>query len=182
MTMPTSAVVGAEYRNAAFEARAQYQAATEAIRNDRTLSDEGKQTQLADWRTKTEQTIADLERRETQAVQGRISDLKGQLLDRPTWEDADPINYRDATQRATALTDEQSAIALLTQSMDDRDTILTRAVLRAGYDNRWPEVINTYTARNPHRYNAAEELWELTTTNAKDQLMNDILRGMTYGL
>lgn len=134
----------------------------ESITTSPDLTTDAKQRLIDEARQTSEQKLADIRRREDKARADRITDLRRRLVGRPIADTASEISWRDAADRVERLDNEDHAITLLRQAIDNADKPLVRTILRAGYDHGWAEVINTYTAAHRLDYDDAEELWSLT--------------------
>lgn len=169
------------YRDEAASVRAAHNADIKAISESTELTVEAKQRHIAERHAANEKRLNEIRNREDTAREDRISELRLRLVKRRPTDSSDDISWRDAADRAERLETEPQAISVLRQAIDNIDKPLMRSVLRAGYDNGWADVINTYTAANRGDYEDAEELWSLTrprTTSSHDvaqQLFKDMM-------
>jgi hypothetical protein len=148
-----------------------YAAAEEAIRADTRLTPEARNEDIRRLHAQTQAELDALRTKGDTDKEARIRELRLDLTSRSVLEGTDPsltISYRDAFERAARLEDEPDAIALMVQANDSRDIPLERAILGRAYDQRWADVVNTYTAAHPVYLDRAEELWTLTTSTGLD--------------
>lgn len=150
------------YRDEAENVRVTHRHNVESITNSVDLNIDAKQRLIAEARQTSEQKLADIRRREDKAREDRVTDLRRRLVGRPIADTASEISWRDAADRVERIDNEETAITVLRQAIDNADKPLIRTILRAGYDRGWAEVINTYTAAHRLDYDDAEELWSLT--------------------
>jgi len=136
---------------------------TEAVRNDRKLTPEGKLTKIARSYLDTKKTINDLKAAELQARTSRTNDLRRQLFGNTATDPQHAISYRDAHERVSSLSarDENKALALLDRAELSGDQILVKALISRAVEAGWVNVANTYIEAHPYEGQKLEELWEM---------------------
>lgn len=159
------------YVNKATEIRDTFIRGVMSTRSDSSLSAEGKYTQIKDL---YERSTAELEqngRAATEDIRNRVLKLQRTLFGADVSTSHDAISFRDATDRAQAITTEAEATASMESANLSGDTVLQSALLKRAYDaqaingNPWTNVIDAYRTARPDNADATQELLELTTPN-----------------
>ena len=156
-----------KFQEAAFAVKEDYELKAAVIKADTKLSPVGKNEELADLRQRTEAKLAELQAQQQRDYTAKRERLTSKLLDRNALEGSDSaatLSWRDAAERVAALEakgDAKSALSLMRSALRTRDTPLEKSLLRAAVENRWSDVVNTYTAARPNRRAEVEELWRI---------------------
>ncbi|AZZ52619.1 hypothetical protein [Rathayibacter festucae] len=146
-----------------------------AIDQDPTLSDQGKEEQKQDYVNQTKGALADLRSQENALVKAKTQELE-RALDATVGDGgADIIAFRDAQDRADRLEEEDDAKRLLSQAIRVGDKSLAFAVFRAGLDKAWPGVRDIFLAEYPQAAETVADLKQLQQYSA-----NGLERTLSY--
>lgn len=172
------------YQDQALAAKSDYRAKTDAINKNPRLTPEGKREALAKLHEDTSARVAEAQAAQQKHHEQRKRDLADKMFKHPVRSD-DPalaMSYRDASDRVSHLVGqpdgELRALTLLRIAIQNDDAPMERCLLRAAYEQRWPEVVNAYTAERSHHYDAAEELWRLTDPHG--DTTQDLINAMAF--
>jgi hypothetical protein len=163
---------------AATTIREQLQARMDQVGSQPGLNRDAQQCLMARAWVKAKADMDALQARVTTNTDARMRVLTGQVWgvdDIPGDKVSASISYRDATDRAQALTDPQDAMALLTTAERSGDELLARAVACQADAYGWDDVAGAYFATRPAKAKQNAELHQLAPSlksmNATDLFM-----------
>lgn len=170
-----------EARAIASNLRADQSAKIAAIRADRTLSDTGKQQQIAQVHLKTRGAIEAQSKRETEAVAKALGDLERRVFGLMPSTPQDVVYYRDAQERVSRFTsdDRTRAGELLHLAHLSGDDILGAAIVRRALAFGWDEIVNAHTEQHPAVATDLKDLSDLQ--HWQSDTNNEIQRQFDYG-
>lgn len=120
-----------------------------AIDNDLSLSDQGRQERIAEQQAyrKTQRSTAMAQ--EKQIITDKITALEKRLDGYVGHSESNIMAFRDAQDRAEAITDKDRAATVMARALRTNDRTLAHALYRRAVENRWTEAQNTFAAENP---------------------------------
>jgi len=128
------------------------------INGDRSLSDEGKQTETAQWKAATKERIDALRNKELAVVDAAIVDRE-RLIDSKMGNTAsDIIAFRDAQDRADRIENADEAQRVLERALRTSDASLAGAVFRRSLSAGWKAPVETLTTARPELAEAVKDL------------------------
>jgi hypothetical protein len=146
-------------RGQALDVKRSYQATIEALRANKDLTDEGRNSQIAAVHAATRDHLGQLRRTETARLQGEREGLQRDLFSglKPGWNStaADVVAIRDAGDRADALKNPADASTALARAHFTHDDSLASAIgqeaaRRSDTDpsqaEAWQEVVGQFVA------------------------------------
>lgn len=168
----------------ALNLRGEYQNLVESIRGDRSLSEHGKQKELARLYIDYKPRMQALEAEENSTKQTRLKTLRRDLFGLSGFADPNTaISYRDAQDRAANIQDEEAAMSLLSRAELSGDTSLAKAVAAKSFESGWSRVINEYADANPTSEAKFQELVDLESYGKGSAGLAQILgAAMIYGV
>lgn len=149
---------------AATTIRENLQARMDQVGSQPGLNRDAQQCLMARVWVKAKADMGALEARVTTNTDARMRVLTGQVWgvdDIPGDRVSASISYRDATDRAQALTGQQAAMALLTTAERSGDELLARAVACQADAAGWDDVAGAYFATRPAKAKQNAELHQL---------------------
>ncbi|WP_449408864.1 hypothetical protein [Microbacterium maritypicum] len=137
-----------------------YNQRVDAIRDNRSLSPEGKSQQIATLYAAGKKRLDDMHAKERSAIASERAALERSIFGSIVTDPSSVIAYRDAQDRATQLREEDSdrASDMLRSATLSNDSTLAAAVLGCGVTlsaspfgvtPRWQRVVDLYAAENP---------------------------------
>lgn len=123
--------------------RDQYARDVDKIRNDSTLSDEGKRIKLAKAYTAMTAKVEALRKAQQDERTSRTATLERRVFGTGS-DPAAVATYRDAVSRAEAVTDEEQARQLLDRAVRIGDTQLAKAVALVATERSYTRVWSSY--------------------------------------
>lgn len=155
-----------------------YQQQIASIRADPSLSDVGRQQQLAAAYIRTRDAVARLQSRATANASTRRDVLIRTLFGLTTTADPNAaISFRDAQDRAAALENPRAAQRLLDQANRTGDEHLAKAIAHRAYEDAWFDVLDKYASTRP---SVEAKLGELVTQ--EPTLASTIGAAMAYAV
>jgi hypothetical protein len=147
------------------------------ISGDRSLSDEGKQEGIAQWKSASKETLDGLRNKELAIVNAAIADRE-KLIDSKMGNTAtDLIAFRDAQDRAERIDSAADAQRVLERALRTDDSSLASAIFRRSLEAGWQSPIDTLAAVRPEIAEAVKDL--ATFSKFRD---NTMARAMFYGI
>lgn len=156
--------------------QARLRARKDAIDADASLSLQGR-TAAKDAATETARTeLAKLRDREKQIVNERIDQINRTLGGFTAGSDPSAIiAFRDAYDRAEAITEPDTALQVLERARTVGDKVLAAALMRRALDQGWRDVYNRYVDAYPDSKSNVEDLRTL-----EEFLKDGFGRTLTY--
>lgn len=148
-------------REKASQASSAYVQARDAINRDPSLSDQGKKERTdaleADRRT---QRLAAMEQ-EKRIISDQIAVIERRLDGFVGYSSESIMAFRDAQDRAEAITDADRAASVMARALRTNDKTLAHALYRRAVDNNWTEARNAFATDNPTVAGLANDVHEL---------------------
>lgn len=126
-----------------------YQRQREAIRQDRLLSNEGKNEQIAAIYATTAARAKELQAKEEKMLSDKLESLQRSLTTQLGSGSSDIIAMRDAEDRADRLEKSSEAARVLERAIRVNDRSLAHAIVRRASDAGWTDVVNQAAAAYP---------------------------------
>lgn len=146
--------------------------AINAIDNDPTLSEQGKQERTAELEatrsTQRKAWIAD----EKAIITNKITELERRLDGFVGYTSENIMAFRDAQDRAENISDPEKAATVMARALRTNDRTLAHALYRRAVEQRWEEARRAFAADNPvvaqlvHDVHKLHELHDSTFTRA----------------
>ncbi|MGW9184828.1 hypothetical protein [Agromyces sp. NPDC055661] len=131
----------------------------DGIRNDRTLSDEGKNDRIATEYVARLAAVESWQARESDAVLARRTELERKLLGwEPTTDVATIRARRESTELADALDDPRDALTAYEEAKLRSDALHVQAIFARALRAGWLAIVNDYVSEHPIALAAAQEL------------------------
>lgn len=162
MTLDTLSATLTTLREEADTVRAVHVAKIRSIDANERMTMLAKREEVSAVREATRAKLADLERREDAAVAAERIALKRRISGTASDDPSHVIAFRDAYDRAGAITDRTAARDAMTRALDLADTTLAQAVLHRSVEMGFDDAINLYTAAHPDAQIAIRDLTRLT--------------------
>lgn len=143
-----------------------YAAQVERVRADKTLSDVGRRVHLAAALTAVRRQVDQVMQAARQRDEKRYAALTGKMFKLDSTDATTIVSYRDALDRAEAITEPGAAKTLMNRAIASGDTLLSRAVFArawsaVGADDprspEWNQVIGQYATAYPNEAAAIQE-------------------------
>lgn len=150
-----------QIRERALETRRHYTTRTATVQSDDLLSPEGKATELTELREQTQRTLSALEAEENAAITQTRETLERRVLGTAGTDPSSVISFRDAQERADAITDHTDATAAMRRALTSGDQVLAQAVMRRALEQGFTEASALYTAKHPDLTEAAKDLADI---------------------
>jgi hypothetical protein len=167
-------------RNEASTLIGHYNYEREAIRQDRLLSPEGKEEQLAAIFANASARAKALAEKEDKLLADELERLQRSLVTQLGSGSTDVIAMRDAEDRADRLDNAEDAARVLERAIRGNDRSLAHAILRRASDAGWRDVVAKAAAAYPA---AGETLRDIQEVNGTINGMGPLLaRAMAYGV
>ncbi|WP_138999466.1 hypothetical protein [Rhodococcus zopfii] len=173
------------FHNQAAEIGDAYNRNIAAIRADENLSDTGKRTQIEQIYENAKARMEQLRDTTKTAEATQLTSLQRKLFGTVGTAAHDTISHRDASDRATRITEEGEAVEMMNNALVANDRALQGALLKRAYDmyqiagTPWMNVINTYEAAHPNDADALQELIDITT---RDRNQRNFRRGLSSAI
>jgi hypothetical protein len=151
-----------EVRAEAKSAQNQYTATIETINGDRSLSEEGRQAEIAQWRAATKEKVDACRAKELTIVNAAIADREKQIDSKMGNTSSDIIAFRDAQDRAERIESADDAQRVLERALRNDDSSLAGAVFRRSLEAGWQAPIDTLTRVKPEIAEAVNDLSSFT--------------------
>lgn len=126
-----------------------YQRQREAIRQDRLLSTEGKDEQIAAIFANTSARVKELHTKEEKLLADKLESLQRSLTTQLGSGASDLIAMRDAEDRADRLEKSSEAARVLERAIRVNDRSLAHAIVRRASDAGWTDVVSQASAAYP---------------------------------
>lgn len=137
-----------QLRDSARHASRAHSAELAEIRHDPQLSDQGRTERISEVET------AHASRRRTgidtenEIIDNKITELERRLDGYVGYSNNDLVAYRDAQDRAEAVTDGDRAKKLMDRALRSNDRTLAHALFRVAVENNWDEARRAFTKEN----------------------------------
>ena len=151
-----------EVRAEAKSAQDRYNSTVESINGDRSLSDEGKQVEIAQWKAATKEKVDACRAKELAIVNTAIADREKQIDAKMGNTASDIIAFRDAQDRAERIENGEDAQRILERALRNDDSSLAGAVFRRALEAGWKAPIDTLTRVKPEIAEAVNDLASFT--------------------
>jgi hypothetical protein len=151
-----------------------FNASVEKIRNNTTLSSEGKMRTMARLYIDTQAKVAAQSDAEKNAIAAERTAVDRALFGTPASSDPTAmIAFRDAQDRAERIEDETTAMNTLNRTDTTGDTELASAVLNQAVSMGWFNVVEAFAATHPGKAALVDELVALANlTKPQNYLMS----------
>lgn len=138
-----------ELRDANSNANREHARVIDAINNDPSLSDHGKQERIdALEADRTTQRRSSMEK-EKQIIMNKIGELERLLDGFVGWSSENIMAFRDAQDRAESIDDPEKAATIMARAIRTNDKTLAHALYRRAVDQRWNDASRAFAADNP---------------------------------
>jgi predicted DsbA family dithiol-disulfide isomerase len=169
-----------QLRDSALAQKRRLREATEGIQNNRDLTPEAKDRQIAELRANAERALLDLANKEATYITEKLASLR-RTIDGPVGTSStDVIQFRDAQDRAERLDKQSDAERVMERAIRSKDSSLAHAVFQRAIEQGWATVIDKFTEAHPSTSDAVNDYVTL------DRFQNDMTRvferSFTYGL
>lgn len=138
-----------ELRDSNSSANREHARAIDAINNDPSLSDHGKNERIdaleADRTTQRRKSIDE----EKQIITNKIGELERRLDGFVGWSNENIMAFRDAQDRAENIDDPDKAATVMARAIRTNDRTLAHALYRRAVEHRWDEASRAFAADNP---------------------------------
>lgn len=141
--------------------RTRYQDEMKAIRNDPTLSEDGRRALIARSYVDATERMNRLRGELDTAVNAERNRLEKRAFGPGTVDPLERMQHRDAMERANRLGNQEEAIALLNQARISGDDALGRAVMYKANAKHWTDAINTWEAAAPGTVDLLSQMGDL---------------------
>lgn len=149
----------------AAEIKANAKAQVDRLRQDKSLSPEGRRGLIAAIYRDTQAQLAGLRREVEQAPRRRRDEItKGLFGAHAPITGADAISYRDAHMRASQVSSQEDAQELLEMAKTTNDRVLADAVAQHAIKHRWIPTLESWSGGNQR---IDDQLGELLGLNAE---------------
>lgn len=149
-------------RAEAKSAQDRYAHTVETINGDRSLSDEGKQEEIAQWKAATKEKVDAARAKELTIVNAAIADREKQIDSKMGNTASDLIAFRDAQDRAERIENADDAQRIIERALRTDDASLAGAVFRRSLEAGWKSPIDTLTRVKPEIVEAVNDLTTFT--------------------
>lgn len=146
------------YRSSAADLMDRYGRDQADIAADANLTEVGKREELEPLHAEVTAKVRALLAEEKAAVVRKRETLEKLVFGITASNTTDIVAYRDAQDRAAALTDHEEAWSKYTSALRSDDKILAQAILGQALERAWTRIINDYCDRNPSTREALEDL------------------------
>ena len=137
---------------------------SDTLTNDNTLTDIGKRAKLDSEHQRVSAKLSDLRKKETELISARRQSLEKRLFGLSSVTSSDPgqiIAYRDAQDRASRITDGDTAKEIFASAIRSDDATLAAAVLARALANGWSSIVAEYVKQHPATTEDLEDLAQL---------------------
>ena len=161
-------------RASAKHASTTYSSERREIENDPHLNDHGRTERLAELETAAKSRRRTGIAEENEIIDKKIAELERRLDGYVGYSSSDIVAYRDAQDRAEAVTDKDRAAKLMDRALRSNDRTLAHALYRAAVENHWTEAQRAFARENPAVAGLANDVQKLR------DLRNQFGRGLAY--
>ena len=161
-------------RASAKHASTTYSSERREIENDPHLNDHGRTERLADLEAAAKSRRRTGIAEENEIIDNKIAELERRLDGYVGYSSSDIVAYRDAQDRAEAVTDKDRAAKLMDRALRSSDRTLAHALYRAAVENHWTEAQRAFARENPAVAGLAKDVQKLR------DLRNQFGRGLAY--
>lgn len=163
-----------ELRDNAKRASTRYSAELREIQQDPHLNEQGRTERTAEAEAAHKAQRQTGINTENEIIDKKIADLERRLDGFVGYASSDIIAYRDAQDRAEAVTDADRALKLMERAIRSNDRTLAHALFRTAVENRWTEAQQAFTRENPTVAGLVNDVQKLRA------LRNQFGRGLAY--
>lgn len=163
-----------ELRDTAKHASRTYSSERREIENDPHLNDHGRTERLAELEAAAKSRRRTGIAEENEIIDNKIAELERRLDGYVGYSSSDIVAYRDAQDRAEAVTDNDRAAKLMDRALRSNDRTLAHALYRAAVENHWIEAQRAFARANPAVAGLANDVQKLRS------LRNQFGRGLAY--
>lgn len=114
------------------------------IQNDPALSPEGREQAITDHQDTSKLKLKELRDKEITTLTEHKNALERSLFGATYMTSADAISYRDALDRANALSNSEDALKRYQQAVLSNDETLKRAIAQRAVQDGWNNIIDTH--------------------------------------
>ena len=163
-----------QLRDTAKQASRAHSADLREIQNDQQLSDQGRTERISEIETAYASRRRTGINTENEIIDNKIAELERRLDGYVGYSNNDIIAYRDAQDRAEAVTDKARAAKLMDRALRSNDRTLAHALFREAVEHDWTEARLAFTKANPTVATLVNDVQKLRT------LRNQFGRGLNY--
>lgn len=138
-----------ELRDTAHAAAKSHARRVKEIENDPDLSDAGRQRLIQEEKDAHRASQKRLSAREVEIIKDKITALERRLDGYVGYGTSDLITFRDAQDRADAITTPEQAAKVMARALRNNDRTLAHAVFRRASENRWKDARDQFAAVKP---------------------------------
>lgn len=138
-----------QLRDTAKQASKTYSAELREIQQDPQLSDQGRAERTAEVEAAHKAQRRTGINTENDIIESKVAELERRLAGFVGYGSSDIIAYRDAQDRAEAVSDGDRALKLMERAIRSNDRTLAHALFRTAVDNNWTEAQRAFAKENP---------------------------------
>lgn len=168
------------YRAKAVAEITQYRDLQNKLKNDPTLTPQGKHELLADAHRLVTESVTKIAKQEENAIAAKTESLQRALIARIGTNGSDVIAMRDAEERADRLDDDKEAMRIIERAIRSDDRSLAHAVIRKANESGWAEVVDKAAEAYPSAGEAIRDAAELQRYTA--DIREGFARAATYSV
>lgn len=168
------------YRDKAVAEITRYRDLQNKLKNDQTLTPQGKYEVLADAHRLVTESVANIAKQEETAIATKAEALQRALVARIGTSGSDLVAMRDAEERADRLDDDKEAMRTIERAIRSDDRSLAHAVIRRANESGWADVVDKAAAAYPSAGEAIRDMAALQryTTDIRE----GFVRAATYSV
>lgn len=163
-----------QLRDTAKQASRTHSAELREIQQDPHLNEQGRTERTAEVEAAHKSQRRTGINTENEIIDNKITELERRLDGFVGYGSSDIIAYRDAQDRAEAVTDADRAVKLMERALRSNDRTLAHALFRAAVDNHWTEAQRAFARENPTVAALVNDVQKLHA------LRNQFGRGLAY--
>jgi hypothetical protein len=115
-----------------------------------------------------------LRERENELIDRKVASLELRLDGIRGYASSDIIAFRDAQDRAEAISTPEDAAKVMARALRTSDRTLAHAVFRVAFDNQWTDAVNQFKAEQPDTARIVTDIGKLK------RLRSQFGRGLVY--
>lgn len=163
-----------QLRDTAKQASTRYSAELRQIKNDPQLSEQGRTERAAELEASHKSQRRAGLNAENEIIDNKISELERRLDGFVGYSESNIIAYRDAQDRAEAVTDADRATKLMERALRSNNRTLAHALFREAVEHKWIDAQRAFTRENPTIAALVNDVRKLRT------LRNEFGRAIAY--
>lgn len=163
-----------ELRDRAARNSRAFSARLNEISADPNLSATGRDSEINAETSSHRATQKALRERENELIDRKVASLELRLDGIRGYASSDIIAFRDAQDRAEAITTAEDAAKVMARALRTNDRTLAHAVFRVAFDNRWTDAVNQFKTEQPDTARVVTDIAKLKN------LRSQFGRGLIY--